>query len=72
MFDGVTKSVRYLFPWHVLLMITRTTATPLLQVEKLPVCEPVTSTKCDEVTFTRCEEVRRTEINSFYKVAGYI
>jgi hypothetical protein len=30
----------------------------LLKVEKLPVCEPFTSTKCDEVTYTKCEEVK--------------
>jgi len=27
------------------------------QVEKVPVCRPITTTKCDDVTYTKCEEV---------------
>jgi len=30
------------------------------QVEKIPECHPVTSTKCDNIVYTRCEELPQT------------
>jgi len=30
------------------------------KVEKVPVCNPITSTKCDDVTYTKCKELPET------------
>jgi len=30
------------------------------QISKVPICEPLTTTKCDEVTYTKCQEVPET------------